>query len=71
MGICDYFDPSKPGSSTVNPQSGHGQYAFNTMVNAIRHHGQSIVNPQSIHSQSTVNATTLAKQRHNWFGRGF
>jgi hypothetical protein len=32
-------------SSTVNPQSDHVQYAFNTMVNAIRHHGQSIVNP--------------------------
>jgi hypothetical protein len=47
--------------TTVNPQSDHRQYTFNTMVNAISHHSH----PRSIHSQSTVNATTMAKQRQN------
>jgi len=61
----------KPSSIEVRPQSDHGQYAFNTKVNATSHHSQSTVNPQSIHSQSTVNATTLAKHRYSWSRRGF
>jgi len=49
----------KPSSIEVRPQSDHGQYAFNTKVNATSHHSH----PRSIHSQSTVNAITIHKQR--------
>jgi hypothetical protein len=51
----------KPSSIEVRPQSDHGQYAFNTEVNATSHHSH----PRSIHSQSMVNPWSIHSQRHN------